>query len=178
MYTWLHFKSTTWVLCSEDEHFREHGLSYPKKSRNSRWRSEYITKMCRRVEGNTMSSTCEGSVFCKINRIDGSSPLLIRMCTTPYILSEEWLNDCHNGKLPHWINCRFAIKPVVSPSVLIPSIFLHFIGVRSHVVQTSEKTSEAWVGSLFTRPNPCLSRYSLRLYYRAVYYSRNPRIRT
>ena len=85
--------------------------------------------MCRRVEGNTMSSTCEGSVFCKINRIDGSSPLLIRMCTTPYILSEEWLNDCHNGKLPHWINCRFAIKPVVSPSVLIPSIFLPFIGM-------------------------------------------------
>ena len=79
----------TWVLCSEGEHFREHSLSYPKKSRNSRRRSDYITKMYRRVEGNAVSSTCEGLVLCKISRLDGSSLLLIRVYTTPYILSEE-----------------------------------------------------------------------------------------
>ena len=153
MNTWLHFKSMTWVLCSEGEHFREDSLSYPKKSRNSRRRSDCITKMCRRVEGNAVSSTCEGSVLCKISRLDGSSLLLIRVYTTPYILSEEWLSDCQNGKLPYWTNCRFTIKQVVFPSVLIPFIFLPFISVRSHVVQTSEKTNEAWVGlSLFAPP--------------------------
>ena len=170
MNTWLHFTSMTWVLCSEGEHFREHSLSYPRKSSNSRRRSDYITKMYRRVEGNAVSSTCEGSVLCKISRLDGSSLLLIRVYTTPYILSEEWLSDCQNGKLPYWTNCRFTIKQVVFPSVLIPFIFLPLINVRSHVVQTSEKTSEAWVGSLFTRPYPSLSRYSLRLYYRVIYY--------